>query len=383
MIDFRQVRLRSNPRFGLVPFDRLPAVERETFHGLSEDPDCFGILVPPEASSLPVKSVSRDAALLFLSLREPACLPHLLQNLLGADANERMRQLVLDGVFEVEQSGQFVSGAGALAVLGDRSDGGLSTRLRSLSVEAIAYAAALEQVPSYDLAARLYCFNTAPGRPDLHHRFCDDDRLLSFLLNDQAISRSLRSRWHRERVGDSWLRWHSGSSGGPARYKLYVSPALQHLPAIFEASIDAFAESQCSGFKVGRGAFGLLRPDKLVAYFSDLDSLQRASESIRGSAGHAVAQGVPFTAPIGSDGMLSWGMDPPRFEQVMQSQQIQSWRQWLSGRIAVYVLAAREAGADVHSFVRNRVELDGVDPQTWTPNLAIWRGPVGTEQEAS
>jgi len=92
---------------------------------------------------------------------------------------------------------------------------------------------------------------------------------------------------------------------------------------------------------------------------------------------------VPFTAPIDSDGLLSWGMDPPRFEQVLQSQQLQSWRQWLTGRIAVYVLAGREAGTDVHSFIRNRIELDGVDPVSWTPNLAIWRGPVGTEQGAA
>ncbi len=104
---------------------------------------------------------------------------------------------------------------------------------------------------------------------------------------------------------------------------------------------------------------------------------------IRRSAAGAVAQGVPFTAPIDSDGLLSWGMDPPRFEQVLQSQQLQSWRQWLTGRIAVYVLAGREAGTDVHSFIRNRIELDGVDPVSWTPNLAIWRGPVGTEQGAA
>jgi hypothetical protein len=383
MIDFRAVRLRSNPHFGLVPFDRLPAAELDTFRSLSEDPTCFGILVPPEGSVLPVKSVSRDAALLFMSLREPACLPNLLEQLFGADAGERMRQLVLDGVFEVEQSGQFVSGAGALAVLGDRHDGASGASQRSLSEEAIAYAAAFELLPAQELATRLYCFNTAPGRPELHRRFRNDDRLLSFLLKDDAIVRLLRSRWRREIVGDSWLGWHGGDSVEPAAYKLYVSPALQDLPRTFEAAIDAFAKTQCAGFKVGRGAFGLLRPDKLVAYFSGLDSLQRAAELIHRSAGDARAQGVPFTAPIDSDALLSWGMDPPRFEQVLQAQQLQSWRQWLTGRIAVYLLAARQAGGDVHSFVRNRVQLDGVDPRSWTPNLAIWRGPVGTQQEAS
>ena len=79
---------------------------------------------------------------------------------------------------------------------------------------------------------------------------------------------------------------------------------------------------------------------------------------------------VPFTASIDSEGLLSWGMDPPRFEQVLAGQRYQSWRQWLTGRIAVYTLAAGEGGADVQSFVRSRIELDGIDSTTWSPNLA-------------
>ena len=193
----------------------------------------------------------------------------------------------------------------------------------------------------------------------------------------------LRSRWRRESIGDSWLAWHSETPAGCSAYKLYVSPTLEHLPRIFEAAIRAFAQGGCSHFKLGRGAHGLLRPDKLVAYFSGLEGLQQASEQIRISAQAAAAQGVPFTAPIDSDGLLSWGMDPPPFEQVMPSQQIQSWRQWLTGRVALYALAARETGADAPSFVRERVHLDGIDPATWTPNLAIWRGSPGTGQGAA
>jgi hypothetical protein len=381
--DWSNARLRSNPRFRLVPYDELAPNEQDAFRSLSADPDFFGVLAPPEGSAAPFKSVSRDAALLFLALREPACLPHLLEKLFGADAGERMRSLILDGVFQIEQAGEFVSGAAALTPSADDETSFPSSRLARLSAHAIAYAVALEQLPVQDLAMRLYLFNTAPGRPATHRRFCDDDRLLGFLLKDDAIARLLRSRWRRESVGESWLAWSDEVSVPAVAYKLYVSPTLEHLPAVFEVAVDAFAKAHCARFKLGRGAFGVLRPDKLVAYFSGLDALQQAAESIRTSSAGAVAQGVPFTAPIDADGLLSWGMDPPRFEQVLQSQQFQSWRQWLTSRIAVYTLTAREGGADVPLFVRNRVELDGVDPVTWNPDLAIWRGPVGTELEAT
>lgn len=117
MIDFRQVRLRSNPRFRLLLFDQINEREQHPLKPLAAEPDFYGLLAPPPNSELPAKSVSRDAALLFLTLREPACVPHLLTNLFGPDLQDRVRELVLDGVFEVEQAGKFVSGAAAFPEL--------------------------------------------------------------------------------------------------------------------------------------------------------------------------------------------------------------------------------------------------------------------------
>jgi hypothetical protein len=316
-----------------------------------------------------------------MSLREAACLPHLLNSLFGSHAGERLRQLILDGVLEVELAGQFVSGPSALGLLGARDSAQPATRLAHLSRDAISYAAALEQVPVQELATRLYLFNAMPLTPSWRTRLGDDRKFNSFLFQSNSIQRFLESNWRREVIADPWLAWRTDNVAHSLPYKLYVSPAPEHLPAIFELAVQAFAKAGCRYFKLGRGAFGVMRPDKLVAYFGSLDPLHQVVESIQGAAMEPTAQGVPFTAPIDSDGLLSWGMDPPRFEQVLAEQQTQSWRQWLTGRIAACVAAAKEAGTDVHSFVRSRIELDGVDPVTWNPDLAIWRGPVGTEQE--
>lgn len=376
MIDLSKTRLRSNPLLRLIPFDYIEARERQTFEKLAEEANFYGLLIPPASSALPIKSVSRDAALLFLTLREPACLPHLLTTLFDSKYQDRIRELVLDGVFEIEQDGQFVSGAAALP-LWQVEGGALSVgRTAQLSADAIAYAAALEGLPVQEIAARLYLYNRAPASPAIQRRFADDEQLMSFLVDGTAVSKQLDSVWTREDIHNAWIMWRRTDVPLESKFKLYVSPMLDHLPQAFQSAIDSFAKVRCAQFKIGRTAFGLLRPDKFVAYFSSLDQLQEAAELIRASASGIAAQGVPFTAGIDGDGLLSWGMDPPRLDQVLRSQQHQSWRQWVAERVAVYTIGAKEGvpKQDVHSFVLERVRLDGIDTTTWTPNLAIWRG---------
>src|ERR1700726_2825051 len=139
MINFWEARLRSNPHFRLIPFDQLEEREQRAFQSLSAEPDFYGLLEPPSASVIPVKSMSRDAALLFLTLREPACVPHLLTSLFGPNVEDRLRQLVLDGVFEVEHAGGFVSGVAAFPFFGGRPDDVSTCRVVQLSLDAIAY----------------------------------------------------------------------------------------------------------------------------------------------------------------------------------------------------------------------------------------------------
>ncbi len=376
MIDLSKTKLRSNPLLRLVPFDRIEARERKTFEKLADEGNFYGLLMPPTSSALPIKSVSRDAALLFLTLHEPACVPHLLATLFDSGHQDRIRELVLDGVFEVEQDGRFVSGAAALELWQAEGDALSVGRTAQLSASAITYAAALDGMQVPEIAARLYMYNRAPANPAVQRRFADDESLMSFLADGTAVGKQLESAWVRESVHGAWLMWRRTDVPADSKFKLYMSPVLSHLPQAFQAAVDSLAKVKCAQFKIGRTAFGLLRPDKFVAYFFSLEQLQEAAELIRASASGIVAQGVPFTAGIDRDGLLSWGMDPPPLDQVLRSQQHQSWRQWVAERLAVYTVAAKEGvpDEDVHGFVLQRVRLDGIDTTTWSPNLAIWRG---------
>jgi hypothetical protein len=382
VIDLREARLRSSPSFRLVAFDQLGGRERDAFQSLTEEPDFYGLLSPPPSSALPVKSVSRDAALLFMTLREPGRVPYLLTTLFGGNANERLRQLVLDGVFEVEHEGQFKGGAGALSILGLEKGEEATTRVARLSREAICYAAALEGLSIGELAARLYMYNRVPSTPEIQRKLGDEERVLSYVVGDSRVARQLGARWMREVSGDAWLMWRTRQSTPRLDFKLYVSPTLDSLPAAFSLAVDAFRRVGCARFKIGRTSFGLIRPDKFVAYFPSLEEVREAADLICASASGISAHGVPFTAAIDADGLVSWGMDPPRFEQVLPRQAHQSWRQWLAERIAVYMLTAREAASDdISAFVLNRLALDQIDVTSWTPNLAIWRNRACKDED--
>ncbi len=354
------------------------------FEQLAEDPNFYGLLVPPSTSPAPIKSISRDAALLFLSLREPACAPHLLTSLFAANMQDRLRELVLDGVFEIQHGEGFVSGSAALALLSNDVRDAPDSRVAQLSADAIAYLAALDEVSASEAAARLYMYNRVPCTPELQRKFASDDAIMAYLAPDTAMAKQLEKHWVREVSQESWLMWHREGPSVRLSFKLFISPVLDGLPQAFQVAVDAFLRVKCSHFKVGHTAFGLLRPDKFVAYFASLEQVKEAAELIRASTRGISAQGVPFTAAIDSEGLVSWGMDPPKFEQVMAWQEHQSWRQWLTERIAVYTLAARESGAEnLLDFVLHRISLDGVDPGTWSPNLAIWRGSAGTDEEVA
>ena len=87
------------------------------------------------------------------------------------------------------------------------------------------------------------------------------------------------------------------------------------------------------------------------------------------------SQGVPFTAELaGSEGLLSWGMDPPRSQHMLEWQERESWRLWVTNRLALALVAARRDGGllEPWQYALARIELEGIDATTWTPHGDLW-----------
>ena len=178
---------------------------------------------------------------------------------------------------------------------------------------------------------------------------------------------------------EGWLSWQArglaglGASRQAATYKLYVSPPPEAVQDAFGAILEALTAARARQFKVGSDAHGLLRADKIVAYFSGFEPLAEAAAEVRRRLDGTAAQGVPFTSGIGADGLLSWGIDPPASEWA--GSRAMSWRLWLARRLAQALLAARStpaAGVEPWSFALERLRLEGVDTATWTPGALLW-----------
>jgi hypothetical protein len=140
--------------------------------------------------------------------------------------------------------------------------------------------------------------------------------------------------------------------------------------------MEVLTDSRAHHFKVGCDAPGLLRPDKMVAYFSSFESLQDAARRIGAALAGCETQGVPFTAALQADGLLSWGIDPAPDKVTLSWQEHPSWRLWVTNRLAVALVAARGArnsGLEPWRFALERLRLENVDTDTWTPTESFGR----------
>jgi hypothetical protein len=386
-VNLRQVRLRANPAYELILFDRLSEAEQQALRGLGDDPDCYGVLRPRDSSSS-LKAVSRDTALLLLSLQQAGPLPRYAARSLGEDGLSSIAKMILDGILEIEANGEMISGAAASAlVCGDAAAVEKESSLAAMSRRAVEYAAALELSDPLALSARLYAYNCIPASPLWRTLLPKDAATAEYLgLVDGAAARVMSREWRALPDSPAWISWQARSSrwektygSEPATtYKLYVSPACDQLREVVQAIADAVARSNAMQWKVGKGIYGLLRPDKMVIYFHQLADLREVALKIMNCLEGCVPHGVPFTAELAGAGLLSWGVDPPDEAHVLPWLEGESWRGKVCNQLALaLVQAGNEAGGDlagdtpVHMsaarFAIQRLRLEGIDTDTWTP----------------
>ena len=359
--------VRANPAYRLLTMEAMPEQYVASLDSLGVNgTTAFGLLVADAATGLPDKVVDRSAAELFSALHQPGPVPSTGPGVLAA--------LVLDGVLEMESVDGFVSGPMAYEAILARDDVPppvACDRLSGLSFAALAYAERLRLLDVNSLTARLYCYYRVP----LSRRWArayPDARAVLELVPQRLLARN----WLGPSVdeGGDWIAWARRDEGRESRsadfpYKLYVSPDIEAVPGVLTPLIEALIEAGVARFKIGADAAGLLRPDKIVVYLRDANELTAVAGAVGATLEGVVPHGVPFSAELGGDGLLSWGGDPPSGTEPVGAGR-ESWRLSVCRRLAEYLLAAQTAPlrrTRPAGFALARLALDGVDVQSFAP----------------
>jgi hypothetical protein len=367
--DIQAAVLRTCPAYELVPLEQMTARERAGFRAFQHDSDTYGILRPREPG-LTVLAVDESTAALYRAVTARDGLSGFDNPCRDPTALER---LVLDRVLEVAAESTFVSGPAAYAWLYPAPEVVCGTGLiAQLSHNALRYAQGLMLGDSVALSLRLYGYNRLPLSPVWRRRLPSADAMLSFLdIQAGGCTRRLLDENCIELADSRWLYWRAraASPQGPRPYKLYVSPRPEQLPETFGTAVRLFIEMQVPAFKVVSTVGGILRPDKLVAYFQRSSDLRAAATQLADSLPRVTAHGVPFTATDDPTGLLSWGLDPPFGSGRLINRPI-SWRRWLTDRLAAALVLAGTApipDREPWEFALRRLALAGVDVATWQP----------------
>lgn len=373
--DLRLRLFRANPAYEFVPFDRLPAETRKELGPLCVDPNFFGIVRPRASSGLTAKAVCEDSARLFEFLNQPGRLPGFAFE--QADWEMAISRLICDGVLQVEEGSSWRCGSAGLTntLLASEEWRGA---LAKLSLQAIRHVAALKTADASEMSACLFRYNTVPITPQWLRRVPDRSALQQSLQIEAGgrLRRMLDQSWTAispERTQGPWLAWRSRTFSPPDKhtrgYKMYFSPHPSYLREGFQVWLSAITEAGAYHFKIGSDARGQMRPDKMVAYFSEWDLLKQSADRIGKEIADCPAQGVPFTADVGCGALISWGSDPPEDEMAPLWLQHQSWRQWICYRLGSALAVAKHehpAAIPAWKFALERLRMEGIDVTSWT-----------------
>jgi hypothetical protein len=249
-------------------------------------------------------------------------------------------------------------------------------RIARLSLSALHMAACDAPDDPAVLAHWLYRFGSVPRGPAIDRDFgLDDEPMCALGLTIGGAARRILESAYEASTLQGWYSF--ARSAEPAQLaaacKLYVSPRPQALPDAFVRIVQVFVQAEVRSFKVGRGVEGLLRSDKIMAYFDERPQMDAVVAKLMRVLSGCPVQGVPFTAEEGGDGLLSSGVDPPLGDTAA------SWRAWVTARLAAGLVARRgRPPADAVTGTLSDLRSVGVDTARWRSGAGTFRQEAAT-----
>jgi len=398
---------RFNRLFALTPFADLTDEQKKNLEHLTTNKNFYGILHASPEARLAVKAINRDLADFLRQFSEPMRLNDAFKKFDKGTRQEKEQfiiRLVLESVLEVQAGDGFISGVEAVnrillhhEPINREGDKNVEKKyLQRISDKYIYFAFNSALTLPRDISFYLYNFNRIPLSRRWKQRIPDEKALVEFLglhddgswggMPDSISARPVKTdEKGQPDVFDSyWRSWNfknkSHSKDLPS-YKVYFSPLPNALPDVFRIVRNAVADTNAHFMKIGRHLSSVLRPDKLIVYFSEYRYARDFANEMAGLLSSYGAQGTPFSFQINSDNpLVSLGVDPPRgFTELF------SWRLYITNKLALAINGARRSDSrypldNIHTYMR----LIGIDSVNWCPLKDDWSmefQPIGQENE--
>jgi hypothetical protein len=253
--------------------------------------------------------------------------------------------------------------------------------LAGLSLDAVRYACSLDIDRPATLARRLYGYGRLPCCPYRHAKLRTPMGVAAHYGLQQPEVRALLQRsWvavpkSPDGTGDGWLAWRprtgsreAGRQQRAPRHKLYLSPTPEGMGQAFRAALTEAGDEVC-GIKIGADLWRALQPDKIVIHYMSAEAAEAGAERLAAALGRLEPHGVPFTAAVTDNGLVSSGVDRQGLD-VTGHWSLLSWRTWVTDHLADGILIARAHGADIGvaaRFTLDRLRLHGIDVERWQP----------------
>lgn len=376
--------IRLNPQYRLASWDSLAAPVKTELTRADPGAQHDVVLAGRQGAQLRPRLLNARAAALLAEARGSSPVSLLVDRL----GECKVVELVVDGVLEVRHESSWVGGPVAYEMLGGSpSPPKPQGRLSELSYEAVRWAAGLPTTHIGMLSSRLYGFGRLPLSQRWVRAYPDGGAAVRALLSPVRPEQ----QWQVAAVPPGrpdWLTFRRRGRPAPTPrhvpLKLYVSPHPDGLADVLRAVVQKLAETSVLVFKMGLDAAGLLRPDKLVVYVRDAAELASTARALAPVLQGVRPHGVPFSAEVFGQGVLSWGADPPSGAAPVGDRS-ESWRLLVCRTLAEALADARRAplrDLTPQAFALGRLALDGVrlpsfaPPAVAAPLLSLGPGAV-------
>ena len=315
----------------------------------------------------PTISLTLTEAQIIYTLEGQQELTSSCVRLLGNDLHYTIIGMVYDNIIQVQNKGIFEGGptcSFVKEVLHSFPTFSAPNHLISkLSWDSIHYANYFSHLSQNEIVQKLYSYNAFP-RTRFYDHFNDWFGTEDNIRLCNQIRKSYTSNSSNPPV--YWFSWYHNVHGisNDLSYKLYISPKPNDVRHVFSIVANICCTMLVPAFKIGANLHGIIRPDKLVLYFSNYDALERVALRLREVLQGIEVQGVPYTNPFDTNGLLSWAIEP--VQTSFEPATTLSWRMHVASCIGRYLKLAYVQNLDFNILnILARIRLQGIDSNDW------------------